>query len=1121
MTVNRQEEAITTCDVSLVVSAGAGTGKTYVLVNRYLHLLETFGAGVPSAGQVSVPNILALTFTDKAAAEMKERIRAALEGKEGPFWEKARVEFLAAPVQTFHSFCSGVLREYALIAGLDPSFTVLDEREASRILSRSFQDLIHTPVTGSAAGSLVRVLAVAGQFTLEKMLHYLYARREESERFFSRLAGDPTAIISCWQEEISRFRNEQVRRIREDPRFSRSVLALIGYAGHDVPATDKAMAWLQEVIPFLYGMRDETAPDPFLQIATSFLGVKSVGSSGSGKLWGEDTIKDLRADNKVLREVLRNAGRWAQLSFTPGDPFSDSSLRFLSDLGETFTLFCSIVDAEKASAGGMDFSDLIRHTRRLFRTRPDLVETAFRERYRFILIDEFQDTDPAQFEIVTAIIGDPSPAVKGLFIVGDPKQSIYLFRDADVTRFRQASDMITGPCRGKEIPLDVCFRSSPAVIALVNHLFSDLFAEAVHPWEFTYDRIRVSSERAGHTGSVSVILVDPEGTLTEPEAVADAIVKNISDGIPVYEEGPRDSSGLRTFTTRPAAYRDIAILLERRTKLGQYLHALAARNIPYYVHKGSGLYQRQEILDLISLLSVLYRPYDDLHLTGLLRSPYFGLSDCDLTNLTRYPGSTLYDRLSRAADDGPAFARVYALLSGWLAASGRKRLVPLIRSILDESGILAVYGGMTEGDQILSNIEKLLDLIRKREESRQYRLPDLVADLHDALDREEPEGEAMIDDPGHDAVTIMTIHAAKGLEFPIVYVPEMAHNPPSRPDPILMDGPRDLLGVRIPDPEDAYKTGPTPVYTILYEEGEEKRAAEKKRLLYVALTRAADHLIMSGTTATPLPDGAGSSRFDWILPALGIRDHTIRTGQVIIPGENGPSQEIAIICPEPDAAAVSQKIPPLVVDPSLAGVTGRFIRIPLPRGSRDGIPFLVTDLAGSIPCPGFAETRGEGAVFGSAVHEALRGKDPDLVIGEYGITDPGQGALIRSVFREFSSDPVISGMTGVERELAFTVVMDGIALTGRMDYIGLLPDGTWLVLDYKTGPVEVPGFGVHPAYRFQVEVYRRAAGILGMTPVNGALYGVLDRNIIDLPPWDDTTFLMMLHSLVDGQNRRE
>ncbi|PKL58787.1 MAG: DNA helicase UvrD, partial [Methanomicrobiales archaeon HGW-Methanomicrobiales-4] len=159
----RQQEAITNHDTSLVVSAGAGTGKTYVLVNKYMNLLETFGEGeARKQDQLSVLNILALTFTEKAAAEMKERIRSELEKKEGVFWDKCRLEFLIAPVQTFHSFCTSVLREFAFEAGLEPSFAVLDESEFSRILAISFQELIHTKAEGDEESALISTLSLIG-----------------------------------------------------------------------------------------------------------------------------------------------------------------------------------------------------------------------------------------------------------------------------------------------------------------------------------------------------------------------------------------------------------------------------------------------------------------------------------------------------------------------------------------------------------------------------------------------------------------------------------------------------------------------------------------------------------------------------------------------------------------------------------------------------------------------------------------------------------------------------------------------------------------------------------------------------------------------------------------------
>jgi len=1105
----RQIEAITTHDRSLIVTAGAGTGKTHVLVNKYLNLLETFGEGKEwYEDPISVRNVLALTFTDKAAAEMKERIRKSLETKQGVYWERIREEFLIAPVQTFHSFCAQVLREFAFEAHVEPSFVVLDEQESSRILTSCFQDLIHTPSEGE---DVVFALATVGPYNLEQMIRTLYSRRDEAEKFFARLREDQEAVISFWQHEIQAYRKAKAEEIRGNTSFRGAVRSLIAFALMDIPSDDKAMAYLQKIRPYLEvmdgdGSSDGTA-DEFLEAVSGYLKV-NLGSKGSKKIWTEELLAELRDTYKTLNAILEDAKAEAAaaMRFDPGERFSIRTIRFLLALGTSFTRFCVLVEEEKAAAGGIDFADLIRSCRELFMDHHDLVAGHYKKQFRYILVDEFQDTDPAQFEIVTAIAGTPGPDLQSLFIVGDPKQSIYLFREADVTRFRDAASLITAECSGREIPLDVCFRSSPAVITFVNILFSSLFRTTEKLYEFPYEQAGVSDERAGHTGTVSLLLTHKDGEVSEPEAVADEIAAMVRGGTEVYEEGERDIEGRRTFITRPAVWRDVAILLERRTNLGEYLHALGQRSIPYYVHKGTGFYQRQEILDLISLLTFLQRPYDDIALVGLLRSPYIGLEDTDLLHIRRSGAGTFFERLNRYGKRCDPAARAYDLLATWRGRAGRWRVSHLIQSVLDESGVLAVYGGLEQGQQILSNIRKLQDMVRDREEKGRYQLADLVTDLSEAVQTGDQEGEAMIDDPGLDAVRIMTVHAAKGLEFPIVFVPGMGQRPNLVQPAVLMESPGPLMGVRIPDPEDNFETAETPVYSLLRYRQEERLLAEKKRLLYVALTRAADHLIMSGEIGDELPDGAKNTRLDWIIRELGITGNVITAGEMLLRSQDGTEITMRICEPDKVHIQADRTTPPFIIPDELLDEQGRFVQEQI-AGDLSDSPLLVTEIAKAIAIdgaddhgePNDGQHEGRGAAFGTAVHEVLRGRDPAAVIREWEIR-PNLHQELMDTKAHFDSLPEIMNAGEVKRELAFTVTIDKTPVTGRIDCIIQKEDGSWLVIDYKSDALSGSDLITKVGYRVQTEIYRQAAEILGMKPATAAIYSVFEGRLLSMEP---------------------
>ncbi|NLV27992.1 MAG: UvrD-helicase domain-containing protein [Methanomicrobiales archaeon] len=1114
----RQHEAISSHNTSVIVSAGAGTGKTYVLVQKYLDLLKTFGAENPDKNsRISVQNILALTFTDKAAAEMKERIRNEMDKKDGNFWERSRLEFLLAPVQTFHSFCASVLREFAFEAGLEPSFIVLDQQEASRILSLSLKKLIHTPNEGENVKALISTLSIIGEKNLEEMIRYLYVRSEDAETFFSHLKKDPETVIARWQDEIRLFKEREVTNIKNNPAFSGMVTSLLAYALMDVPGDDKAMIYLQKVKPYLELLIAPGTPEDFLDVALLF--TKEQLRGGIKDNWSEDILSELKAENKNLKEWLKkNTHAIAGLSFDKESDYSHLTLRFISDLEKTFRLFCEIVREEKLKSGGLDFSDLIKYTRKLFLEKHDLVASYYRSRYRFILIDEFQDTDPVQYEIVSTIVGDPSPAVNSLFIVGDPKQSIYLFREADVSRFKDAREFITSSCIGKNISLDICFRSSPPVVSFVNTLFSHLFNSADKPWEFTYDPITVSDERSDHKGTITLLLAREDSEPDEYEAISGHIKKIIEEKTEVYEEGVRDENGKRTFSLRPADYGDITILVERRTHLGRLIHALACRNIPYYVHKGTGFYNRQEILDLISLLSFLYRPYDDIHLVGLLRSPYFGFSDLMILKISREKGTCFFDKLEKFGQHDIEIAKVHTLLSTWQKNSGRVRIVTLIQSVLIESGVLSVYGGLVEGDQILSNIDKLLEIIRIREDIGSYHLTSLVTDLSDALDREEEEGEAMIDDPNMNAVRIMTVHASKGLEYPICIIAEMSAAPNLKQGPILLDSKRDLLGLVLPDPDQDLQPSKTPIYSLLKKEFNDRLLEEKKRLLYVALTRAADHLIMSGTRGEELPDETKKTRLGWICSALGINEQNIREGYAQIKTEDGSELKIHIITPPRDLSPKISRTSPFEISIELEDCHGLFQKTCPDSDGNDNQPFQVTALTQKLDRD-FKYHHGDeggGTSFGTAIHEVLRGKDPASVVREYGIVTENRKNQIHSVYEEFWNHFPESEITWKQNEMAFTVPIIGIFFTGRIDLVLKRKDGTFLVVDYKSEDIPAIELTKKRSYQLQVEIYRRVAKTLGMKSVRGALYSVFDNRLVELEPWDDDDFTRTIQSVTSG-----
>jgi ATP-dependent helicase/nuclease subunit A len=905
----RQKEAITLHDLSMVVTAGAGTGKTFVLVEKYLNLIEKEGL---RSGE-----ILALTFTDKAASEMKDRVRKTITGRlaadpTNRMWKEAAEEVIIAPVMTFHAFCAQILREFAIEAGLEPGFTILDEGQALSLKKDAFEQLLRKP-PADVRDSVIRILSQIEKFRFAEILSVIDEQYDRYASFFAMAARDPGEMRTAWREFLGALREPERKRFFADPGNFSAIRDLLRLSRQYTNTNDSAVRYLNQVVPYLVQINQDTPPDILLQVVREFLAIRPVGRIGSKKNWDDNDLLVFRNAKAYLTASLEKVLPYLELAIDSESAFTEATFAFYGDLSVVSERYHKIVTDAKRQTSALDFADLIRLCKHFLLDNQDIVQKHLRPRYKYIMVDEFQDTDPAQFDIVTAITGRLVPGKRGLFIVGDPKQSIYLFRNADVTRFKEAQNRILIDCKGRLTNLDMSFRSSREVIGLVNYLFSSIFASAEKPWEFGYEPLVVSPARMGCDGSIR-ILFPPKGdagdsSTNQKEVEAGMVAEMIHQMVSCQDTWITDNSGKK----RPVTYGDIAILLERRTYLTQYMLALSRQDTPFYVHGGIGFYSRQEMYDIFNLLSFLLRPYDDAALLGTLRSPYLGLSDPVIHAIKTMKGlprgTTLYGRLKQYITENPddvfidTLQRAGSLLDCWLSCTGRIPLTRLIRKILVESGVLTVYGALPMGEQQVANLEKLIRIVRNRSESGTYDLTDLVSDLTASITAEEREGEAALDALSQTSVNIMTVHAAKGLEFPVVVLPDMGSSREGRSGAILAGDRIPLVGVKIPNPEHEYEIEETPVYKGLSLIQKEKEASERKRLFYVGATRARDHLILCGRNPGRVSRRIDSSnnRIDWVCNLLKIPvDVMNRGGELSFDPMDGCDPVVIKIYSSPD-----------------------------------------------------------------------------------------------------------------------------------------------------------------------------------------------------------------------------
>ncbi|MBP5082995.1 MAG: UvrD-helicase domain-containing protein [Methanomicrobium sp.] len=692
-------------------------------------------------------------------------------------------------------------------------------------------------------------------------------------------------------------------------------------------------------------------PDKFCEALSAYGSVKSGNARmGTKDVFG-DSLDKLRRSYKLLKDFY---------SSLPADLISiittyisadiPRTIEILEHLGRVFNALEDMIENAKRGMGAADFTDMIDLTYLLFTTRSELIAGDYAGRFRFIMIDEFQDTDPTQAEIIYRLIalshdsGDisedsPRPC-NDLIVVGDPKQSIYLFRDADVTQFKDAGTKICDDLRGGMVTLDVNFRSTEAVLGFVNRLFSDIFSVCNNKWDFGYDPLAVSDKRKNDKGSVELILTPSvekgspiPSVLNEALAVASRIRSAVVDG----DLRVCDKDAAADETTRPAKYGDIAVLLERRTNLKYFEYALRKYGIPYRVYSAGGLYAKQEIKDCISLFSFLRNRHDGISLYGILRSPWFGFSDAELFGI--FNGGNPYSNLrnlavssvSTVSSDSPEtldsrdtsnssvdsvspslkekVRSAYTLLESWRTLARRVSPSKLFARMIRESGLFAVYSGIAGGDMMAANVEKLADIIREHESEGYYTLDKLVYDLCLAAKSDDEEGEA---DPQPEiivdnTVSIMTVHASKGLEFPIVILPELGEIIGADRNVSVIVDETFGAGIKIPPlnenensnndsrndsgkKKDLLDSPPLAIQKYLYNR---KSHAESKRLFYVACTRARDHLILCGNIpkdkSKDNPPFEGDSdcrtRMDYLTKYLGLKladaDNSVDSGEVL------------------------------------------------------------------------------------------------------------------------------------------------------------------------------------------------------------------------------------------------
>ena len=1024
----QQAAVVADRNADILVSAGAGSGKTRVLVERYVTLLA----------DCRIPQIAAVTFTDAAAAEMRERVRRELRGRPELAGHQRDVD--QALIGTIHSLCLQILREHPVAAGAVAATRILpdDEAEYERI-GAALDALEDAAQSDDGRALAVRELGV---FSLSEQLPQMLDRRDEVAAAFGRLGA---GTVDDWARRVRRLLEAEVRSALEPerPELERLVAGL--RQAHAGAAPTDRLA--QQVAGLLAALGDPlpAAPGAFVDAVVAACPIIKL-NVGSKKNW--DDLDAVKADLGALREAggrLQEVPRWR--------PFEAQALQVLAALKGVFEDACRRYRARKSDLSGCDYLDLELEAIQLLKRHPEIA-AGYRSRLRHVMVDEAQDLNETQVRLLRLLTGASatSPAAGSgphRFLVGDAKQSIYRFRGSDVAHFNRYQEQI-GHAGGSVRALTQSFRTHDELVEVCNGLFDRVFADGAGPGAVRMQRMsgrRPAAWKGPHLAVIPIARTsggdDADRRRVEADAVAREVAALLSAGSPVWDA--------EAGCARAASPRDVAILLRRLANVHVFEQALESHGVPYVTPAGAGFFTRQEVRDLTNLLAWLAEPDDHIALVGALRSPLFMLDDrtllaCHAADrswlrvLAEPPGDVAGDARQRCT-------HAAAVLGELREAVALEPPDAIAELALDLTGFEAAWAPVRGGEQALANIRKLVAILRTLGGRS---IDEAVAYLHRRRDElADREGLAVVD--RSDAVRLLTIHGAKGLEFPIVFVPE-AHIRPPEGFGVVRWRPADGIAVTLSPDGDADERRRRPgLFQLLRQRDRGEEDAEYRRLLYVAATRAADRLFVSGDE-----DAREGSWMALCRETLAGMDQGLAEIRPPVPvdldaiARSGPPAEVAV----PPASVERKVTAPLVERPAVIPLRSSTpvtsLRTPArrsaPRGHGDGLALVRGNLAhaalrewfttGGRPSLGPLLARLHPTADGRAARRALAEVDDML--------DRFDGTELAQVLRQPA--------TRAHFELPFGWYWDGAPVHGTID-LAYEHAGRWHLVDFKTDEV--------------------------------------------------------------------
>ncbi len=855
-----QVKAVETLDMTVSVSAGAGSGKTEVLVQRF--------CGIVRDGRATVDEILAVTYTEKAAKEMKQRIvrelTALSQEADGARFEEERRRVESAYIGTIHSFATRLLRENAFEAGVDPRYRVMDEAEGETLKDTVLDDLI-ADWHEKGVEACVDLLQAYDIDSLKSGIVGLHRHlRTAGDRVWQIPSG---GVVYASPRE---FLNGYTRLVDDLIRLAK-LGELNGKIGEQIlqfaPSFPSLKAAMEELC-----RRVEALADPLREYAQEFDWDLYEEARAAG-----DFVKNNVGSKDIKEDYVKPAKAFARdFLFAVIEPLADHYMGCLRTMTDEFG---RRYESAKMLAGALDFDDLLLKTRDLLVGQDGHSAAAeeYLNRFKFVIMDEFQDTNLLQKTIVESVC----PAGR-FFCVGDPKQSIYRFNNADVSVFIENHRKVNSSPDRAAISFIENFRSRPEILSFVNALFDRLWASDP---DLEFEKLEAKAEFGDTSDAVVELLLVPQekdasqARLLESRAIASRICQLLgcTGGRPFQVTRKRNPDD----KPRDLQPGDIMILFRSTAEIPLYEKALFDAGIPFYVVSGRGFYETHEVSDIHSLLKVVDNALDDVSMAAVLRSPMVGVSDDALWWLTRAPDSCetnreigkLYAGLQNLdalpeidqtdRDKLTAFIELLDELRGLSAGCG-------ITDLLDTAIRRTAYDLKTlassDGKRRYANIRKLLDLAQSCQSTGQFHLPDFIHHIESLKVMAQREGEAPTETEDSPVVRMMTVHKAKGLQAPVVFVADSSRPPRLARTDAFMFSNEQGVSCKLKN-----LATDEMVVTAEYErqkaELRDADLAEEKRLFYVAATRAEELLVISGR-----------SKYDGKAAKKGIEEHTCWSG---------------------------------------------------------------------------------------------------------------------------------------------------------------------------------------------------------------------------------------------------